>query len=242
MGNLRKKKTSSSSEDSSSSSDEFELLKLKNKLLKRKLNKQRHGHGGKKRRHVSSSEDGRSSEEDAYNESEKEKEQNSEQTDPLGIEFVEVPSLSGEILEVLGPKQATVSNVSEDIHKDLVIRWEQIIKKGLNIDDREELLKKYPHPQNFVSLCSPKVNPEINEAIDAATKKRDEKLQSNQKIMVAAISALGKALTFLIDENKENTPLSLIEPINDASKLVAELFKDQTLVRQSLISKICGGN
>ncbi|CAH1100603.1 unnamed protein product [Psylliodes chrysocephalus] len=129
-------------------------------------------------KNVSSSEDGRSSEGDANNEYEKE---NGEPTDPLGIEFVEVPSLSGEILEVLGPKQATVSDVSEDIHKDLVSRWEQIIKKGLNSDDREELLKKYPYPQNFVSLYSPKIIPEINAAIDATTKKRNENITIKPK-------------------------------------------------------------
>lgn len=63
--------------------------------------------------------------------------------------------------------------VAKAIDKFLVERWKRISQKGLSPDQRTELLKKYPHPENFWLLTTPSLNVEVESVTSTSVKSKD---------------------------------------------------------------------
>lgn len=95
--------------------------------------------------------------------------------------------LSGEILQMMGQRIALERIPAQAIHKDLVIRIEEIIKNGLPVEERKKLVQKFPSPSNCSVIDSPKLNLEIKANLQEAVVKRDSCILEKQGRIAAGM-------------------------------------------------------
>lgn len=87
------------------------------------------------------------------------------------------------------------------VHEVLADRWPVILLSGLSTATVEQLRQKYPTPNNCVALAAPKLNAEILASANQATIQRDNRLVVIQHQVGAALSAVGKALSELLQNS-----------------------------------------
>ncbi|KAJ8910168.1 hypothetical protein NQ315_006016 [Exocentrus adspersus] len=161
---------------------------------------------------------------------------NSELADPLPAG---TPSLSREVLSLLGKESEKLPSEGEIIHYDLASQWEEILTVGLNKDTRTSLIQKYPPNKNCTLMGIPKLNPEAKAASTEVSLKRNERLQEIQGQLGASLAALGKVLTKLLGvEGGADSNHSSIEGISDACRLIADLHHQESEVRRKLLLHI----
>lgn len=82
------------------------------------------------------------------------------------------PKLDENILKVLGEVQEN-KIAGENIHNDLAIRWEMVLKMGLNAEQRVSLIKKYPSINNCKMVEAPKLNSQVTASLNEVCRRRD---------------------------------------------------------------------
>jgi len=122
------------------------------------------------------------------------------------------------------------------VHKDLAIRWEDIIKKGLPSEERKKLLKKFPPPENCIIIDPPKINLEVKSALDSTIIKRDERIVEKQTKITAAIAGIAKVLSLTLEKDPKNK-LGFLESLSGVARLLVDLQRDETMIRRSLVLK-----
>ncbi|KAI8438534.1 hypothetical protein MSG28_011008 [Choristoneura fumiferana] len=138
--------------------------------------------------------------------------------------------LPEEFLLALGNEGQEKTEIGEAIRPELATRWTKIMGSGLQKEAIENIVKKYPTPKNFNSGNAPLMNPEIQASVSELTLKRDRRITSRQNLTGKAMSCLGKSLTNLMKGNINTR--TLIEEINDAAKLLAEIFHQDSSSRK----------
>lgn len=108
--------------------------------------------------------------------------------------------LDPEIVDLLEKEETLKMELSEDIHESVAIRWEMILKAGLKAETISAIIKKHPPIANCRLVQARRLNPESLKAITEQHQKRDERLAGLQDQVGAAMSALGKALTILLND------------------------------------------
>ncbi|KAJ8911119.1 hypothetical protein NQ315_003294 [Exocentrus adspersus] len=132
--------------------------------------------------------------------------------------------------------------LGEPLQKDIACQWSKDSTGklvGLNPKTRDTLIKKYQIPQNLTAAQPPVLNPEIKAAVAEASITRDQRLEKTQNQMGKALAALGIAQTALLSMLKEeggDRLRQVIETLNDAARLSADIHHDQSLSRQHVIS------
>lgn len=130
--------------------------------------------------------------------------------------------LPEEYLLALGSEGEEKKEQGQEIRAELAIRWARIMSTGLEKDGLESIVKKYPIPSNFTSAGAPILNPEILASLSEITVKRDKRITHRQNLTGKVMCALGKTLTSVL-KGDINSKL-LIEQVNDAAKLCAEIY------------------
>ncbi|XP_075973108.1 uncharacterized protein LOC142974577 [Anticarsia gemmatalis] len=143
------------------------------------------------------------------------------------------PELDPDILTALGEAIEEVPKYGPKIHEKLTNLWLPILRKGINKETKEKLVKEYPIPENCQLLQAPKLNPEISAAIAESTRTRDKRVEAIQQQLGQGIAALNKGLQLLID-NKER--LQAIKFISDASRILCDLHHTETEARRKFIT------
>lgn len=149
----------------------------------------------------------------------------------------EESALDPEILEVIGKRLTSEKVFGEAIHQDVAVRWLDVLKQGLPKDEKVELIKRYPTPQNCTLFDPPKLNQEFSMLLNDVNKKRDNRILAKQSKISAALGALSKATSALL---KTKDP-SLLGYVSDAARLIADIQRDETSVRRNLIIASYGG-
>lgn len=98
-----------------------------------------------------------------------------------------------------------------------------------------ELIKKYPLPENCIFSDPPKINPEIKNVVPQAALTRDARIQLKQQKIAASLAATSKAMMSLIKDDRYLQDLPVIECLSDAIKLMADVQRDESSIRRSLI-------
>nr|CAI5845452.1 unnamed protein product [Callosobruchus analis] len=126
----------------------------------------------------------------------------------------------------------------EVIHPDLAKRWEYLLKHGLDPTIRTDLVKKYPPIANCKLVAAPLLNEEVKVTVSESVLKRDERLATVQSQVGACLSALGKALNLLLqDEEKEDSKhLQLIELLNNTARMLADVHYQESESRKNILS------
>jgi hypothetical protein len=94
-------------------------------------------------------------------------------------------------------------------------------------------------PINCEQLEPPEINEIVAQVMSGGNKNRDQTLCSSQKQLTTALSALGQAITRMLDITHQNgsTELkeSMLQFLGDSGRLLTHLFYTLTTLRRSLI-------
>lgn len=154
-----------------------------------------------------------------------------------------IEDLDLDILEVIGKRVADDRVLAPAIPKSIAVRLEDIIKKGLPKEEKEKLIKEHAPPKNCVLIDPPKLNEEIKVSVAEASTKRDDRIVEKQKKISACLAMLGSAVVDIINNGKadninqkiSDSQMALIRKLSEAARLLADLQRDETLTRRSLI-------
>ncbi|XP_077270242.1 uncharacterized protein LOC143901687 [Temnothorax americanus] len=139
-----------------------------------------------------------------------------------------------EVLEVIGSRLESDNKLADAIHKDVALRWAEILRNGLPVEEVKKLLEKYPPPQNCTIIAVPKLNAEIISAVQETAIKRDKRIVEKQERITAGLGALGKAISIALKIEGAQRIL-LLEKLSDAGRLFASVHREESLARKSLI-------
>ncbi|CAH1996134.1 unnamed protein product [Acanthoscelides obtectus] len=138
-------------------------------------------------------------------------------------------------MHLLMLNRAEDSNKGPEIHEGIACLWKEILTKGIDRENRNQMLKKYPIIKKCKTLLAPSVNGEIMEALEnEALKKTDNFLSKLQDQLGSALSALAVPLDSMFSKPSENTN-SLVENLMDAGKLFVDMHHTISLHRRFLI-------
>ncbi|XP_043278364.1 uncharacterized protein, partial [Venturia canescens] len=153
--------------------------------------------------------------------------------DSAASESVKEATLDPQILEVLGKRILEERVLDEEIPPEMAVRWEEILKRGLPAEDRDNIIKKYPPPKNAGCIDPPVINPEVKAVLPETVVKRDERIAAKQVKLAACIAAVGKMFLGVLNDSQER--LSLLGRLSDTGRLLADLLHDESAVRRSLV-------
>lgn len=137
--------------------------------------------------------------------------------------------LPEEFLLALGTEGQETEERGPDIRPELSARWIKLMATGLGKEALDQIVKKYPAPGNF-SKEAPKLNPEISASLSEISQKRDRRIIHRQNLTLKAMNALAKTLTSVLKGNISAN--SIVEQVNDAAKLCAEIYYEDSASRK----------
>ena len=136
----------------------------------------------------------------------KKNEKEREQSDSANISSeqetlqIAAESLDQSILEILDDDNKDDELNGQEIHKSLSEKWQLIIRKGLSIETKKDLLKKYSFSKNCSLFKAPKLNPEIQAKMSEAALKRDCCQTRSQNLIGTGLSALGIVISNILEK------------------------------------------
>lgn len=117
-----------------------------------------------------------------------------------------------------------------DLLPQLCSRWQGIIKKGLDKDEKSKIIKKYPPPENFKILDAPKLNAEAQAAAGESVIKRDKAIELKQKQVSCALTAIGLALNKVCKSPSGNQ--DIISLLSDSARLLCDYHYNESSTRK----------
>ncbi|XP_049866278.1 uncharacterized protein LOC126366978 [Pectinophora gossypiella] len=154
--------------------------------------------------------------------------------DSANADSVEIPQLDPEILAALGESTQDTPNFGPKIHDSLAQLWLPILRKGLDKEVKEKLLKQFLIPENCPLLKAPKLNPEISAVVPEASKARDKRVETVQQQLGLGITALNKGLELLLDDGQNR--LEAIKYLSDSCRLLCEVHFTETEARKKFVT------
>ncbi|XP_037963133.2 uncharacterized protein LOC105380262 isoform X2 [Plutella xylostella] len=134
-----------------------------------------------------------------------------------------VPScmdLDPELMSALGASTSDTAEFGENIHSSLANLWTPLLKKGLQKEEKDNLLKNYLVPANCKLLQAPKLNAEISAAVSEVVRGRDKKLIAFQQQLGTATAAVNKAMNTLLTSDDK---ISALRYLSDSCRILADL-------------------
>ena len=155
------------------------------------------------------------------------------QVDPAIVEN-EPTGLSEAVLNIIGKRVLDDKVTSPAIQPDVGRRWEDILNQGLPKDERTQLIKKYPIPENCTLADPPKLNPEVKATIQEIVCNRDARIAMKQTKLAAGLSASGKAMSLVLKRESTKEDIAILGCLGDIG-LLTDLQHDETTIRRNLI-------
>lgn len=149
--------------------------------------------------------------------------------------IVEEP-LGQDVLQLIGDRLKPERILLPAIHKDLAVRVEEIINKGLPAAEKKTLLQKFPPPQNGLFMDPPKLNFEIKANIPDSIVKRDDRIVEKQSRISASLAGITKLMSMAL-QLPQDQKLDMLEILGGVSRILADLQHEESEIRRSLILK-----
>ena len=123
------------------------------------------------------------------------------------------------------------------IQTDFVRLLEGIALTGLEEKEKEDIIQKFPSPENCLLIEPPKLNLEVKNSLPEASKatiiNRDSRIIKIQEKIAACMTT---AVTVLDKYSKFNEPdEESLNTLNDLCSLLADLQHDESVIRKSII-------
>jgi hypothetical protein len=147
-----------------------------------------------------------------------------------------VPVIDAELLTALGDATDDVPKYGEKIHPDLAQRWLPLLRKGIEKESKDKLLKEYTIPENCKLLRAPSLNAEISAAVTDIARGRDKKIESSQQQLGIGISALNRAMTLLLTTEDKQSKVQAIKILSDGCRILSDLHYTESQARIKLVT------
>ncbi|VEN58033.1 unnamed protein product [Callosobruchus maculatus] len=144
--------------------------------------------------------------------------------------------LDKDILSILGEEGLTKDLSADPIHADIASRWENILIGGLEEDTKKVLVDRYLPPSNCMAVTPPIMNPEVKIACSESVMRRDERISQVQHQIAAGLSAIGLALTRMLNKQEVEDNKDDIRLLSDAGRLLANVHHSESRSRRELIA------
>ncbi|XP_070522749.1 uncharacterized protein [Cardiocondyla obscurior] len=144
--------------------------------------------------------------------------------------------LDASVLEILDARLDPERLFLKSIHEDLAVRFTEIIRRRLPLEEKNTLFKKFLLPNNCKFLDPPKLNLEIKVCLQDPVNKRDDCIKNKQQSITAVLAAVIDSITKILDLDN-SVKLGLLENLNGAFRLLADLQYNESIIRRSLIQK-----
>lgn len=139
------------------------------------------------------------------------------------------------VLKVLGI-DPTCTYKEIKYHPELSNTWSKWMVEGLPEKNKKEILESYNRRSDFYSEA-PKLNLEIVPLLTDIAKKRDQHFTETQNCVGTAISALGAAVSMLIEPSEEGVDEDMLtDYISHAGQILTDIFHQQSVARKSFIT------
>lgn len=145
-------------------------------------------------------------------------------------------SLGKDILSILGEEGTTKSTFAKPIQADVASRWDSILTRGLDEETKDVLINKYLPPENCQGINPPIINPEVKIAISESVIRRYTRLMQTQQQIASSLSAIGLALTTMLDKEEGEKNRDYIELLSNAGRLLANVHFSESKSRRELIA------
>lgn len=142
--------------------------------------------------------------------------------------------LNPDVIAALGEAVMDAPKYGPKIHENLSLLWIPILKKGLDKDLKEKLIKQNPVPESCPLLQAPRLNPEILAAVADSARYRDKRIEGVQQQLGAGITSLNKGLELLLESDKDR--LSAVKHLSDSCRILCDLHFGETEARKKYIS------
>ncbi|XP_050297116.1 uncharacterized protein LOC126736675 [Anthonomus grandis grandis] len=143
-------------------------------------------------------------------------------------------SINREFQALLGDEDVSPTLFAPSLHGDIASRWDVILRKGMDLENRKTLIAKYAPPQNCQNILPPNLNPHVKAALSESNVRRDDRLVNLQKQVGAGIAAVGKVLSILYERGKEADKENILA-LGDAGRLLADVHFQETMSRRDLV-------
>uniref|UniRef100_A0ABD2WEX5 Uncharacterized protein n=1 Tax=Trichogramma kaykai TaxID=54128 RepID=A0ABD2WEX5_9HYME len=110
--------------------------------------------------------------------------------------------LNKDILNVVGQRIIEKRVFAPYVHASLADRWSDVVKMGLPKEEKSELIKKYPVPENCLFLDPFELNQEISLAVGEAVRGRYQRIALKQKKLAGCVNGTSKSLTVLLERDE----------------------------------------
>nr|XP_034194190.1 uncharacterized protein LOC117610664 [Osmia lignaria] len=112
------------------------------------------------------------------------------------------------------------------------------MQEGYPEDKKKNILETYPRKDDFYTEA-PKVNIEIGPVMTEVALKRDEHFAETQNCIGSAISALGAAVSMILEEPEDGIDQeALMKYLCDTGKLLTDVFHQQSKARRAFITPL----
>lgn len=146
------------------------------------------------------------------------------------------PHLSETTLRLLVNERSLREKEVFELHPQLAQCWENIIKSGLEKEDKKNLLGKYPRKGNY-SLFTPKLHEVLSPLLNKSAKSRDRYLSLNQDLCGLGLTALGITIGLVFNEEIEGIDKDeLLELLCNSIKYFCELMRQLSVTRRVYVS------
>lgn len=162
-----------------------------------------------------------------------------EKLSPSDVLDINAP-LDDNLLNLLGNDAPTVT-AGDPLHMDLASRWARIATSGMSSKDSKEMRDKYPSPLNCALIGAPKLNPEIAACMSQTSLKKDEYKRELQQYLGSGITAVGQALTSMLNpsfKNDKDSYKKVVEKLADAGRILSETQNKISISRRSCITPL----
>lgn len=144
----------------------------------------------------------------------------------------EDPELDPHLLSALGETIGDTPEYGDNIHVTLQKICHPLLKKGMPIDNKENILKEYLIPGNCRLLQAPKLNAEISAAVPDMVRNRDKSIAASQQQLGAGITALTKGIDVLL---RSDNKAQAIKHLSNSCRLLCDSHNLVTKNRVKLV-------
>ena len=158
---------------------------------------------------------------------------------PTSKDLIDENKLSAEELEVIGERINPDRALAPEANLDLVVRIQEIIKKGLPAEEKKALVKKFQPPKNCLFLDPPKLNAEVRAALketQMAVIKIDQRIIETQQMITAGLGGLMKLASLALTLDKEKK-LEILGTVSSLLRIFSDLQFEESAIRRNLILK-----
>lgn len=152
---------------------------------------------------------------------------------PPALPETSVTELDPELLSALGEATDSGPKWGPEIHSNLSLLWLPLLKKGMEKETKEKLLKQYTIPSNCTLLQAPKLNIEISSAVIEMVRMRDKKVEGSQQQLGVGITAVSRALSLLLTSDNK---LEAIKILSDGCRILCDLHHSDSQARIKMIT------